>query len=57
MNKTKKWIKLKNYTDFDQAGEICIQLDDEYYKNGKTLKSKKFIIINAKIWMETWKLS
>ncbi len=38
--KPKKWIKLKKYTDFDQAEKISVQLDDEYYENGG----------NTKIW-------
>ncbi len=43
--------------DFGQAGKISIQLDDEYYKNGKTLKLEKFMEIFTKIWIEKRKLS
>ncbi len=55
--KSKKWIKLKKYADFGHARKISDQLDDEYYKNGKMLKSEKFMKIFAKICTEKQKLS
>ncbi len=45
--KPKKWIKLKKYTDFGQAGKISVQLNDEYHKNGE----------NGKIQKNLWQVS
>ncbi len=38
MNETKKMKKIKKNAYFGQIGKITVQLNDEYYKNGKTAK-------------------
>ncbi len=40
MNKTKKWIKLKKHADSGPR-KISVQLEDEYYQNGKTTQIQK----------------
>ncbi len=47
-------IEKKN-SDFGKAGKSSVQQNDEYYENGKTLKSEKCIIIFAKISTEMGK--
>ncbi len=49
--------KIEKYADFGQARKISVQLDDEYYKNRRTIKSEKIMILFAKIWTEKRKLS
>ncbi len=45
--KPEKWIKLIKNANFSQARKISFQIDDEYYKNEKTLKSENFMTIFA----------